>query len=140
MIDYLLAFASEAIAKADPIVGSYWTLDGLSDIAGSWRGDVCIPGVFVWAPTLDIITTDPITGFSIINHTPYDNQWRIVIALPQQDMSLSGSEACELVADRDAANKGLPFILQSNLSDSDLEQLLLEPVFAGSNYPFGKFN
>lgn len=138
MIDHLLAFDSEVTAQSDSIVGAYWVSD--SQGAGTWRSDVCIPGVFVWAPTLDIITTDPITGFSIVNHTPYDNQWRIVIALPQQDMVLSGSAACELVADRDAANKGLPFILQSNLSDSDLEQLLLEPVFAGSNYPFGKFN
>lgn len=136
MIDHLLAFADQPTAQADPVVGVYW-IPPSTQSPGSWRGDVCIPSVLVWAPSQDVTTADPTTGTAIVTHTPYDAQWRIVIALPQQDAGLSASAACELVADRDAASAGRPFILQSNLPDAALAVLMIQPVFAGANYPFG---
>lgn len=140
MIDHLLAYATQAAAQAEPLMAPYYvapsTQNGVA-IPGSWRGDVCIPGVFVWAPAQDVTTTDPTTGVVTVTHTPYDTQWRIIISLPQQDAGLSASAACELVADRDKANAGQAFILQSQLSDAQLAALMIAPTFAGSNYPFG---
>jgi hypothetical protein len=121
MIDHLLAFADEASAKADTIVGQYWIAGG-SEAGGAWRGDVCIPAAQVVVAA---------TG------APYDSLWRIVIAKDAQDQDLAASPACHLVADRAAAAAGQPFIIRSNLSLTELALLILQPVFAGSNYPFG---
>jgi hypothetical protein len=119
MIDHLLAFADEASARADPIVGQYWMAGGES--GGAWRGDVCIPDAQV------IVAA---TG------APYDGLWRIVIAKDAQDQELTASPACHLIADRDTAAAGRPFIIKSNLTPAELALLILRPVFAGSNYPF----
>lgn len=123
MIDHLMAFADEATAKADAVVGSYWHSDG----AGSWDLSCTAPNIFVWVPANDVGSV----------HTAYDGLWRIIISLPTRSTTLSLMTACHLIADRDAANAGQPFILQSVLTDVQLATLMLQPLFAGSNYPFG---
>jgi hypothetical protein len=136
MIDHLMTFATEADAKADPVVGAYWIVDAGSQGGGVWRPDICIPGVTVWNPAQDVTTTDA-NGFPLITHTPIDSNWRIIVALGQQSPALSALPQCHIVADRDAAVAGRPFILQTALSQAQLSALMLEPTFAGSNYPFG---
>src|SRR5262249_15106898 len=120
MIDHVLAFLDETSAQADPIVGQYWT--GGGEGAGYWRGDVCIPGV---------------QGIVAATGAPYDGLWRIVIARDTQDQDLTASPACHLITDRNAAAAGQPFVIKSNLTPAELAPLILQPVFAGSNYPFG---
>lgn len=88
--------------------------------------------MFVWAPALN--TTD---GNGNTFRSPYDSLWRINIALPTRNAALCALAACHLVTDRDAANAGLPFVLQSVLTNAQLASLMIEPLFAGSNYPFG---
>lgn len=53
---------------------------------------------------------------------------------PHTDMHLT---SCHLVTDRDAGKAGQPFVLQSVLTDAQLAALMIQPLFAGSNYPFG---
>ena len=130
MIDHLMTFASEAAAKADPVVGSYFA-------NGEWRSDICVAGVFVWAPARNSIGTDP-NGTSYVVRQSYDTNWRIIIAKAAPDPTLLSLPSCHLVADREAAAAGRPFILQSILSEAQLAELALEPTFAGSSYPFGK--
>lgn len=131
MIDHLMTFATEAAAKADPVVGTY-------NINGVWRGDCCIPNVFVWSPASNTTNgTDPITGQPIIMRHAYDTNWRIIISKPTQDAALSALASCHLVTNRDAANAGQPFVIQSVLTDVQLAALAIEPTFAGSSYPFG---
>jgi hypothetical protein len=120
MIDHVLAFADESSARSDPIVGEYWVSGG--EGGGWWRGDVCIP---------DARVTVAATGAS------YDGLWRIVIAKDAQDQDLTDLPACHLVADRSAAAAGQPFIIKSDLTVGELALLVLQPVFAGSTYPFG---
>lgn len=131
MIDHLMAFTNEATAKADPVVGAYW-----NSTAASWDMSQCIPNIFVWAPAQDVSNTTD--GVITITHTPYDNLWRINIALSTQSNDLTNSLACELIADRNAANAGQPFILKANLTDNELDNLMIQPLFCGSNYPFGQ--
>ena len=124
MIDYILAFADEPTAQADPVVGAYYIPDANGN-PGAWRGDICIPNMSV---------TVTATG------QPLDSQWRIVIALPARNAALDASPALGLVTDRDAANAGAPmstFVLYSNVPLASLSALQVSPVFAGSNYPFG---
>jgi hypothetical protein len=142
MIDYLFCFADQPTAQADPVVGAYWRA-GVNDNPGSWRGDVCIPGVQVWNPAQD--TTTPATGpggigtVNVVTHT-YQPGWWIIIALPVRNAALDGLAALILTADRDLANAGEPmtsFVLYSKEPLSSIEGLMLAPTFAGSNYPFG---
>jgi hypothetical protein len=130
MIDHLMTFTNEEAAKADPVVGSYF-------VNGEWRSDICVAGVFVWAPAGNTVGTDP-NGTSYIVRHAYDTKWRVIIAKGTPDPSLSSLPSCHLVTDREAAAAGLPFILQSILSEAQLAELALEPTFAGSSYPFGK--
>jgi hypothetical protein len=130
MIDHLMTFANEEAAKADPVVGSYFA-------NGEWKSDICVPGVFVWAPASNTIGTDP-NGNSYIVRRAYDANWRVIIAKAAPDASLLSLPSCHLVADREAATAGRPFILQSILGEAQLAELALEPMFAGSSYPFGK--
>jgi hypothetical protein len=130
MIDHLMTFANEEAAKADPVVGSYFA-------NGEWKSDICVPGVFVWAPASNTIGTDP-NGNSYVVRRAYDANWRVIIAKAAPDASLLSLPSCHLVADREAAAAGRPFILQSILGEAQLAELALEPMFAGSSYPFGK--
>ncbi|MFZ0836065.1 MAG: hypothetical protein WAM77_01315 [Xanthobacteraceae bacterium] len=125
-----MTFANEEAAKADPVVGSYFA-------NGEWKSDICVPGVFVWAPASNTIGTDP-NGNSYVVRRAYDANWRVIIAKAAPDASLLSLPSCHLVADREAAAAGRPFILQSILGEAQLAELALEPMFAGSSYPFGK--
>jgi hypothetical protein len=71
MIDHLMTFANEEAAKADPVVGSYFA-------NGEWKSDICVPGVFVWAPASNTIGTDP-NGNSYVVRRAYDANWRVII-------------------------------------------------------------
>jgi hypothetical protein len=138
MIDHLMAFVDEAAARADSVVGAYWHSDGKG--GGSWDLSCCIPGIFVWAPAND--TTSQVTGpggqqVNVVTHHACDGLWRMNIALPSKSSALAASSACHLIADRGAAIAGQPFILQSVLNDVQLATLMLQPMFVGSNYPFG---
>lgn len=134
-IDYLGAFPSEAAAKADAAWGRYWTPPTV-DSPGTWRPDICIPSLFVWAPAQDVSGTAP-DGSAFVTHTPYDALWRISCSFQADNVVLDASPATHLVTDRDAANAGLPFVRQSALPDALLNSLMLSPLYAGSNYPFG---
>lgn len=136
MIDHLMTFASEAAAKADPVVGQYYTAPGPNG-PGGWRGDCCIPNVFVWQPSADTTVTDPSTGFVSTVHHPFDTNWRVIIARLSADPALTALASCHLVTDRDAAAVGQPFVVQSVMTQAQLNTLALSPTFAGSAYPFG---
>lgn len=126
MIDHLMNFATEVDAQADPIVGKYWTPES-DDGSGAWRGDVCLPGVSVYTLNPDF------------SRTPFPG-WFVVIALPALDPNLQAEPGCVLIADRDKAAAGDPAFLlytQPGLTPEALDAARIEPVFAGSRYPFG---
>jgi hypothetical protein len=64
-----------------------------------------------------------------------------VIALPALDPALRDlpNNECRLIADRDAALRGDPFMLYlaQNIDPALLLVSRVEPTFAGSDYPFG---
>lgn len=129
MIDHLIRFVDEATARADPVVGQYWTPVS-TDNPGSWRGNVTIPNVSVYSLAADGVTRTPYAG------------WFIVIALPHRDLNLQllAGNACRLISDRGLANAGnQDFILYTapDVAPADLAAAHVEPTFAGSRYPFG---
>lgn len=62
--------------------------------------------------------------------------WRMIVSTPARDPALV-APVCTLVADRDAALEGRPFVIASVLDLAALAALRLEPSPAGSGYPFG---
>jgi hypothetical protein len=126
IIDHLMRFDTEDAAKADPVVGAYFS-PADSEGSGAWRGDVCIPNVSVYALDGE-------------NHVPFSG-WYVVIALPALSEALRDipGNACRLIADRDAADRGERFMryVAADLSPGDLASAHVEPLFAGSGYPFG---
>lgn len=136
IVDHLMRFESETAAKADPGVGAYWS-HADDEAPGAWRGDVCIPNVSVFA--LGTPTTDA-DGNVVTPHVPFSG-WYVVIALPALSEALRDvpGNACRLIADRDAADRGEPFIryTAADMTPDVLGAAHIEPLFAGSGYPFG---
>lgn len=124
MIDHLIRFNSEAEAKADPVVGAYWSEEG------GWRGDCCFPGQRVWRPQDDTVETNPESGAEYaVNHPlPY---WYITISLPNVDYDLAEHSACMVVWNV-IANELIysPFMLEQ------LGEFRLSPAPSGRNYPY----
>lgn len=120
--DHLLQFSDEATARAS--LSEYWITPSDDLPSGAWRGDVCIPGVSVSTEA-----GGPFPG------------WFIVIALPAVSATLRDmpDHACRLVADRDAANAGQPFLrfVAADMDPGALASAKMVPTFAGSTYPFG---
>lgn len=139
MIDHLLSFADEVAAQA--ALPSYWT-PANEDGPGNWRGDVCIPGVAVYAIIGTETIADPETGQSYERDVRqvYPG-WYIVVSLPTMDYNLRDlpDNACRLIADRDAARRGESFIVYTSpdMDPAVLSVAYVEPTFAGSEYPFG---
>jgi hypothetical protein len=130
MIDHLMTFPDEATAKADPVVGTYF-------VNGGWRGDICIPNLFVWSPAANTSGGTDSFGNPIVVRHAYDTNWRLMISKTAQDPVLSALPTCHLVCNRDLSTQGMAvFVLQSVLTQLQLSALAIEPTFMGSNYPF----
>lgn len=122
MFDHILRFESEA--EAETALSAYRVE---SEEGETWRGDVCIPGAQVYR--------------IVDGEREYYSGWYIVI----MERSLSAAlrdlpgNACRLITDRDAAERGDPFILYAALDVTQemLGQARIEPVPLGSGYPFG---
>ena len=139
MIDHLLNFPDEAAAQV--ALPTYW-VPATDDSPGAWRGDVCIPGVSVYAVTGTTTVTDPDTGQSFEQDVRQAySGWFIVVSRPMLDPALRDlpNNACRLITDRDAADRGDSFILYTapDLDPAVLSVAHVEPLFAGSDYPFG---
>lgn len=133
-LDFLFSCASEAACIADPVLGAFHS-PASTDGPGGWRGDVVIPNIQVWDSRQDVGGTDP-DGNPTVTHTYLSGFWMVVSSNGPNTL-LSGDGNLVLLADRDAANKGLPFVLSSVQPDDQLAFFMLSPLFAGSNYPFG---
>lgn len=53
------------------------------------------------------------------------------------DLDLSAKPECVLIADREAAEAGLPFMIFAQQFEAGLYVYTVSPTVAGSNYPFG---
>lgn len=129
MIDHLIRFDTEEQALNDPALAPFRS-------GGDLDGSRCIAGVRVWRPADD--TTEVVEGETVVSHS-YLPYWYVMVSTPAPDASLRDHPTCMLVTDREAANAGEPdFVLHTAIPPEDLGLYMLEPVFAGSNYPFGE--
>jgi hypothetical protein len=134
LIDHLLKSDTEAamILALNGYLGLYRSAD--AETPAGWRGDISFP-CQVFAPPTDTGTVDEFGNPILIpNPLPYFYLW---VGLPAQDDTLSAMAECVIVADRDAAQAGQPFVLWATLPATQLDTYTISPVIMGSRYPFG---
>lgn len=127
MLDYLLCYPTEADALA--ALPAYAR-------GGAWDASRVIPGVSVYRVAGTEMVPDGAGGTYEREVRAPLSGWYLVIACQNREPGLEG-EACMLIADRNAASRGEPFVRHAITTAEDLATLRLEPVFAGSTYPFG---
>ena len=123
MIDYLMTYADEASAAVAPELAAYRDGEG-------WDTSRVIPDVSVYRHLGTEMVPDPEGDWPREMRAPLAG-WFLVVAVPARAAALE-TAACVLIADREAGT-----VLFTITSAEDLATLRLEPVFAGSNYPFG---
>ena len=128
MIDYLLRFASETQAMdALPVFAP-----DFSPEPRSWDTSCCLPNVRCFRDLGTETIADPDMGEITMPLREYLPGWYVIVALDTRDDGAFPADAVVLIADRDAGT-----ILHTITTQADLATLRLEPVFAGSDYPFG---
>lgn len=140
--DYIFAFPSQDAAKADPVVGAWWSAPSALS-PGGWIGNV-IPGLSVTingtGGTIQVtdeagnVTTQPGPD------APLDGLWRIAIATRERDPKLDASPALEVSSDRGLALSGAAlaaYVIFSAVPMPNLSALTVSPKFAGSPYGYG---
>jgi hypothetical protein len=131
-IDYLVTCPDEATCQMDATIGKYY-------VDGVWRPDIVLQPIEIWQPANDMTSQE--TGpdgqlITVVMHQ-FLPGFSLVISLSQENAVLSASPYVQLVTDRDAAEAGRPFVLQSKFSMDELNTYRLQPVSQGTSYPFG---
>lgn len=122
-IDVILRFTSRAAAKDDPAVRAYLRRNE-ADTDDDFAPDAIIPNVKVWRASQDVNGVhNYLAGFFVLVSLP-----RIVPALRDHD-------AVQVVINADTNA-----VLRKTVSNAVMQDLRFEPVFAGSNYPFGNWS
>ncbi len=125
MFDHLRRYDTEAEALDDPLVAAYRLEDG-------WDTSRVIAGCRVYSVTG---TTTDGEG-NTVETREYLPYWYLWIAVPAVIDDLRGK--CIIIADREKALAGDPtFVVDTLMPPQALALYQIEPVIAGSNYPFG---
>lgn len=120
MKDHLLSFPSEADAKAHPAMAPW-----LSD--GEWNRSVCFPG-------LSLVTD---AGDENAPPTLFPGWWMLISA-DEIIPGIAAIEPCRMIADRELAAQGAPFIYPDGLRAEPAQiasVLRIDGLPAGSAYP-----
>jgi hypothetical protein len=132
MIDYFFKWADETEAWADRMrLAEYLGIDPNST---AWNQSVMLPNVKAWRTSQDVYTTDSPPVFS---HHTYLAGWFAIIASPKRVQFLLDDNNLQFALDRVAWNTKTPPSVIKNTIGSVINDVGVEPVFAGSNYPVG---
>lgn len=123
MIDYFLRFNTEA----DAITAATGTALGQFDPQNNWHWNThfVLPGVQAWR-----ISRDNPDG----SHN-YLTGWMCLVATVNPNAQLDGNPALQFTLNRD----GPPYVLKNNIG-AVLQDVGVQPIFAGSHYPIGGYN
>lgn len=123
-IDVILHFSSIAAAKGDSVIQQHY--DAIED---AFAGDRVIPNLQVWRNSQDV------NGV----HT-FLSGWFLLVSVDHPVPVLRDHPAVQVAIDRNLANARQPgAILKSNISAALLQDIRFQPVFAGSDYPWGNW-
>lgn len=126
MIDHLISFPSEADAKAHPAM-SPWLSDG------EWNRSTCFPGL--------TLIVSPAAYDEDGNQTQAQQNfpgWWMLISASEILPEIAAIEPCRMIADRELAAQGLPFIHTEGLraDPAQIAQIArIDGLPSGSAYP-----
>ena len=126
MIDHMGGFADEATARAYPEWAQYYT-PATDRSPGGWDPSKVMTKILIWDPAFDHTNPD-----GSITHQPYDMIWRMIVTLPAVSQELLDSSPTQLVIDHETGE----IILYRYFTEATFQRLWMQPVFAGSKYPF----
>jgi hypothetical protein len=134
MIDCFIKFASLAAALADAQVLAHTTLDDQG--ARQFLADHAIGQVQVWRASQDVAGTDA-DGNPTVTHALLPGRF-FTISGESLPSALIADAAVQVCVDRDkAGRRQTGMVVKSNISLPLLQDLRFNPVFAGSDYPWG---
>jgi hypothetical protein len=135
-IDAMFKFASLAAAKADPVVQHYMSLDDSQQ--AQFQLNIIIPGVQVWRASQDVIGTDA-DGNPTVTHTLLPGYF-IFVSADHVISELRDHPALQVAVDRDKMNaRQVGMVLKSTITNSLLQDLRFQPIYAGMNPPWGSW-
>lgn len=119
IFDYIIRAESEAAAI--DLLPEYYE-------GGAWRGDICLPNQEAYTLSGEERIKLPGWYMTIMRDYSFDSRLR----------NLPGN-ALRIIADRESAVQGKPFLVYvaPDVTMEMLDQMRIEPVPLGSNYPFG---
>jgi hypothetical protein len=131
VIDHLMSFVDEVAAHADSVVGKYWT-PGTRGNPPRWDAN-CSPETLVWDPAADTTATidGPAGSIPIVTHHPIDGRFRVTITLSEPSDDLVSHPQLDLAVDHETGA-----VLNTRFTEEELQTLRMQPVIAGSAYPF----
>lgn len=132
-IDVVLKFASLAAAKADPVVQQH--RDAIADL---FAGDRVIPNLKVWRASQDVAGADA-EGNPTVTHN-YLAGWYMLVSLESGRVpnALRDHAAVQVAINRDKASaRQVGAIIRSTVGAVVLQDIRFEPVFSGSDPPWG---
>lgn len=124
MIDAVLSFPSAAAARNDPVLAAHLTT------LQSWVGSYVLPGIRLWRNSQDVAGTDA-DGNPKITHT-YLPGWSILISRPNVVGALRNHANLQFMVDSDAGT-----VIRATINQTVMQDIRMEPIFAGRNYPWG---
>lgn len=128
MIDHIGGFASEEVALAFQEWAQYHTtVEGPNGPVSVWDPSKCITPILIWNPAFDTVGED-----GGIIHQPYDMIWRVMVSLPEVSEELMASTMTQIVFDNETGQ----VLLTRYFTEAWLQILWMQPIFAGSKYPF----
>lgn len=131
MVDYFFSYNNATAAKnAYDILCTKLGLPTASD----YRRQSTIDNVKVWMVSDDTTTGTP----PRVVHQYLPGYW-VMIAAEKTESVLENDMALEFALDRDACNRGAPFIVKNNVG-AEINDYAHEPTFAGANYPLGGYH
>jgi hypothetical protein len=139
LIDYFFRWANQAAAKQDAMMLADHLgveVDGVRD----WQRDHILPNVKAWRVSQDTVVQITDALGNTVNQPvhQYLAGWYAIIAVDRQVALLLNAAPLQFALDRDACNRGDPFVIKNNIGTM-IQDVGCEPIFAGSSYPFGGY-
>lgn len=134
MYDFFFKWATEEEAWADRMrLADYL---GIDVNATSWNQSTMLPNVKAWRPSQDVFSGSPPV---FVRHT-YLAGWFALIATPKPANYLMNDNNLQFCLDRRAWNSRTPPYVVKNNIGTVINDVAVEPIFAGCNYPVNGYS
>lgn len=129
MIDYFLRFNTENDAINAATGSALGQFDNNSPPVWHWNTHFVLPNVQAWRISQDTHNPD-----GSVTHN-YLSGWMCLVATVNPNAQLNNDPALQFTLNRD----GPPYVVKNNIG-AVIQDVGVQPIFAGSHYPIGGIN